>query len=49
MICHGGSAARAIMNAIGLARESVAQRVNDRLIEQLHMGTENTPAADEAQ
>lgn len=36
MICHGGSDWRAIMNAIGLARESVAQRVNDRLMEQLH-------------
>lgn len=44
MICHGGSASRAIMNAIGLARESVAQRVNDRLIEHLHMGADDTPA-----
>ncbi len=40
MICHGGSDWRAIMNAIGLARESVAQRVNDRLMEQLHQGGE---------
>ena len=41
MICHGGSDSRAIMNAIGLARESVAQRVNDRLIEQLHQDTDD--------
>lgn len=46
MICHGGSDARAIMNAIGMARESVAQRVNDRLIEQLHLGAENATSAE---
>jgi len=46
MICHGGSDARAIMNAIGLARESVAQRVNDRLIEHLHLGAENATVAE---
>ncbi len=37
MICHGGSDSRAIMNAIGLARESVAQRVNERLMEALRL------------
>jgi len=35
MICHGGSNARAIMNAIHMARESVSQRINERLIAQL--------------
>lgn len=35
MICHGGSSPRAIMNAIRMARDSVAQQVNDRLIAQL--------------
>lgn len=38
MICHGGSNARAIMNAIHMARESVSQRINERLVAQL--GTE---------
>lgn len=35
MICHGGSNPRAIMNAIHMARESVSQRINERLIAQL--------------
>ncbi|WP_221252513.1 phosphate acyltransferase PlsX [Desulfuromonas versatilis] len=35
MICHGGSSPRAIMNAIGQARQSVAKRVNDELVAQL--------------
>lgn len=35
MICHGGSNARAIKNAIHMARESVSQRINERLIIQL--------------
>ncbi len=35
MICHGGSNAKAVMNAIGMARESVAQQVNERLVAQL--------------
>ena len=46
MICHGGSDSRAIMNAIGLARESVAQRVNDRLVEQLHLGADNATSVE---
>ena len=32
MICHGGSNPRAIMNAIHMARESVARRVNEQLV-----------------
>ncbi len=48
MICHGGSDSRAIMNAIGLARESVAQRVNDRLIEHLHLGADNETSAEKS-
>lgn len=39
MICHGGSNARAIMNAIHMARESVSQRINERLIAQLGLET----------
>ncbi len=35
MICHGGSSPRAIMNAIGQAREYVAKRVNEELVAQL--------------
>ncbi len=35
MICHGGSNAKAIMNAIRMAREFVSQKVNAGLIEQL--------------
>jgi glycerol-3-phosphate acyltransferase PlsX len=35
MICHGGSNARAIKNAIHMARESVSLRINERLITQL--------------
>jgi glycerol-3-phosphate acyltransferase PlsX len=42
MICHGGSNARAIMNAIHMARESVSQRINDRLIAQLGLETSET-------
>ncbi|ABA88681.1 acyl-(acyl carrier protein)--phosphate acyltransferase [Syntrophotalea carbinolica DSM 2380] len=45
MICHGGSNARAIMNAIHMARESVSQRINDRLIAQL--GMENPELSDD--
>lgn len=45
MICHGGSNARAIMNAIHMARESVSQRINDRLIAQL--GIENSELPDD--
>jgi len=43
MICHGGSNAKAIMNAIGMARESVAQRVNERLIAQLQAQIQENP------
>ena len=35
MICHGGSSARAIQNAIYQARESVAKAINDAMVEQL--------------
>lgn len=35
MICHGGSNAKAIMNAVHLAHESVALKVNDKLVAQL--------------
>jgi glycerol-3-phosphate acyltransferase PlsX len=44
MICHGGSSAKAVMNAIGMARESVAQRVNDRLVSQLQAHIGGSPA-----
>ena len=46
MICHGGSNARAIKNAIHMARESVSQRINERLITQL--GLERDGAGDNA-
>ncbi|MGE4545889.1 MAG: phosphate acyltransferase PlsX [Pedobacter sp.] len=46
MICHGGSNARAIKNAIHMARESVSQRINERLITQL--GLERDGAGDDA-
>lgn len=36
MICHGGSNARAIMNAIHMAHEYASKRVNEKLIAQLH-------------
>jgi glycerol-3-phosphate acyltransferase PlsX len=48
MICHGGSNVRAIMNAIGMARESVAQRVNDRLVGQLQTQFQVSPNGGEA-
>ncbi len=35
MICHGGSSPKAIQNAIRMAKESVAQQVNAKLIAQL--------------
>ena len=35
MICHGGSSARAIMNAIRMASEAVSSKTNDRLVAQL--------------
>ncbi len=40
MICHGGSNPRAIMNAIYHARESVAKKVNEKLIAQLRRSEE---------
>jgi glycerol-3-phosphate acyltransferase PlsX len=46
MICHGGSSAKAVMNAIGMARESVAQRVNERLVAQLQVQIGDPPASD---
>ncbi len=46
MICHGGSSAKAVMNAIGMARESVAQRVNERLVAQLQAQIEGPSASD---
>lgn len=46
MICHGGSNARAIKNAIHMARESVSQRINERLITQLGLeGSESVNGA----
>lgn len=36
MVCHGGSNAKAIMNAIRMADEAVKQRVNEKLAELLH-------------
>jgi glycerol-3-phosphate acyltransferase PlsX len=50
MICHGGSSARAIQNAIRMAKESVSQQVNEKLIAQLQRvdeGGEIIPAHDE--
>lgn len=35
MICHGGSSSRAIVNAIRMAHEYAARRVNDQLVAQL--------------
>ena len=35
MICHGGSSPRAITNAIRMAHEYAAKRVNDQLVAQL--------------
>lgn len=35
MICHGGSSPRAIMNAVRLAHEYAAKRVNENLVAQL--------------
>jgi glycerol-3-phosphate acyltransferase PlsX len=35
MICHGGSSPRAIVNAIRMAHEYAARRVNDQLVAQL--------------
>jgi glycerol-3-phosphate acyltransferase PlsX len=46
MICHGGSNAKAVMNAIGMARESVAQRVNEQLVAQLQAQIGGPPASD---
>ena len=50
MICHGGSSPRAIMNAVRMAREFVAQHVNENLVTQLHrvekegrLAAENAP------
>lgn len=37
MICHGGSNAKAIMNAVHMAHESVALKVNDKLVTQLRL------------
>lgn len=36
MICHGGSNAKAVMNAVRLAREYVAKQVNDKMVQELH-------------
>jgi phosphate acyltransferase len=44
MICHGGSNERAIMNAIHLAREFVACKVNEQLIAQLQQSGGELPA-----
>lgn len=36
MICHGGSNAKAIMNAVHMAHEAVVLKVNDKLVAQLN-------------
>ena len=41
MVCHGGSNAKAIMNAIRMADEAVKQRVNDKLAELLNATEDN--------
>jgi phosphate acyltransferase len=46
MICHGGSNARAIMNAVRLAREYVAKKVNDKMVVELQRNTLTTQAAE---
>ncbi len=45
MICHGGSSPRAIMNAIRLAHEYVAKRVNDQLVAQLQQNGQGLAGA----
>ena len=35
MICHGGSNAKAVMNAVRMAHESALLKVNDKLVAQL--------------
>lgn len=37
MICHGGSNAKAIMNAVRLAHESVVLQINEKLVNQLRL------------
>lgn len=49
MICHGGSNAKAIMNAIHLAHEYAACSVNDKLVEQLRDAAAVVPAVSVAQ
>jgi glycerol-3-phosphate acyltransferase PlsX len=41
MICHGGSSPRAISNAIRMAHEYAARRVNDQLVAQLQSDAVN--------
>ncbi len=48
MICHGGSSPRAIMNAIRMAHDSVAKKVNDMLISQIRLTGQDPPATAEA-
>jgi glycerol-3-phosphate acyltransferase PlsX len=48
MICHGGSSPRALMNAIRLAHEYAAMRVNDQLVAQLEQSTAVESGKDEA-
>lgn len=40
MICHGGSSSRAIMNAIRMAHDYVAKRVNEKMVAQLRHYTD---------
>jgi len=47
MICHGGSNPRAIMNAIRMARESVARHVNDQLVKLIDRTEEHLGAKEE--
>ncbi len=48
VICHGRSNAKAIANAIGVAEELVAHRVNDRISAMLASAQERSPAMDGA-
>lgn len=44
MICHGGSNTKAIMNAIRMAKEYVAKKVNGKLVVELQKNMQTTPA-----
>ena len=44
VICHGGSSAKAIKNAIRMAHDYVASRLNDKLASQINKTTEFSSA-----